>query len=88
MYHFHGLRLLDRGRVWLSSGYRLTQDAMSHFYRPYVDDLREASSALAAVRREMPRQVEAPATRLRMREFARRVKRRDSPPWAPMTLEI
>jgi hypothetical protein len=88
MYHFHGLRILDRRHVWLSSGYRLTQDAVSLFYRPYVDDLRAASNALAAIGREMPQQISTPAMRLRALELGRRVKRRDKLPWTPLTLPI
>lgn len=50
MYHFHGLRVLPRGRARLVDGYRVTDHALERLYRPYLDSLANALRTIRAVR--------------------------------------
>lgn len=48
LYHFHGLRLLDGGRVQLTVGYTLPPATRTDLYAPYLADLRDAVARLRA----------------------------------------
>jgi hypothetical protein len=41
-WHFHGLRLLGKGKVQLHPGYTVPKDVDTHIYLPYVEALRRA----------------------------------------------
>lgn len=86
MYHFHGLRLAERRRLWLTSSYRIGARAMEHFYRPYARDLASVLDDLARVGCNPAPQVSKGLTWLRLVEAARRLKQRRLAPWSPMTL--
>jgi hypothetical protein len=48
-YHFHGLRLLKKGRVLLSRGYEVPKVVIDAIYEPYLGDLSKAVRMLRDV---------------------------------------
>jgi hypothetical protein len=70
-FHFHGLRLLGQGRVWLGD-HRVSRRLADRVYRPYLDDLGAAVSMLAAAGFEERAQTQRPGMSERLRRWARR----------------
>ena len=67
VYHFHGLRLVDGGRVDIGPSYPLPQPLLRHVYEPYLDDLRAAMSLLREAGVGVAPQAKAPGLGARLR---------------------
>lgn len=72
-YHFHGLRLLARGRVLTMAAYALPRSTRETIYEPYLDDLGEAVRALRAVGWEPPPQMQGRWWAIAWAERVRRI---------------
>lgn len=59
-YHFHGLRLLESGRVMLFRGYDIPGSTQAAVYGPYLQDLAAAVATLALVGHRAPAQARKP----------------------------
>jgi hypothetical protein len=76
VFHFHGLRLMNRARVLLAGHYRIPRSTYRIVYQPYLQDL---SSAIALLRQggfEPRAQVAGAAWSLRLRMMAVRLRHR------------
>jgi hypothetical protein len=48
LYHFHGLKLLTRDRLELTTYYFLPDEVLHRVYAPYIEDFREALTVIRA----------------------------------------
>ena len=69
-FHFHGLRLVEGGRVDFGSTYPLPRPLLEHVYEPYVDDLRAAVRTLRDVGVEIRPQAAVPG---RLKQWRRSI---------------
>jgi hypothetical protein len=69
-FHFHGLRLLGQGRVWLGD-HRVPRRIADRVYRPYLRDLGTAVSKLSAAGFEERAQAKRPGAVEMVRRWAR-----------------
>lgn len=75
-FHFHGLRLMNGGRVMVTDHYDIPASTFDVIYRPYLEELREAIAILKRVGHESRAQTSAGPWRIRARAMAMRWRER------------
>jgi hypothetical protein len=70
-FHFHGLRLFRGGKVLLTDRYPIFRSTSEVLYKPYLQDLGEAISALRRIGIEVPPQLEKSFWLQRLRAVAK-----------------
>jgi hypothetical protein len=76
IFHFHGLRLLRKGRVLLTDDYHLGRTTLEMIYTPYLSDLRGAVQRLQAVGFGVRVQIDKPVVVLWLQLLIRQIRLR------------